>query len=161
MGLHPLLYDDSVNILSIWHRLSKFGWLGRWFFSRLIGRMAPYSGSIGATVKTLEMGKATVLMRDRRRLGNPFGSLHAIAIANLGELASGLAFLTMIPPGKRGIVTMFRIEYFKKARGNILAVSNTVFPDKDGPFEVEAVLSDEKNERVARTVATWKVGPTA
>lgn len=147
-----------MKILKIWEALSRFGPLGRWIFGTFVKRLSPYSSSIHPSVERLEKGVAVVSLCQRRKLGNPFQSIHAIALANLGELASGFAFLTTIPPGKRGIVTKFEIEYFKKARGKITAHSNTAFPDREGAFEVRCDLLDEGGVLVARTLATWTIG---
>lgn len=148
-----------MRILKTWQQLNRIPLIGRWLFSRYVGRMAPYSGSIYASVEQLEKGYARVSMQDRKCLRNPFHSVHAIAMANLGELASGLAVLTTIPAHKRGIVTAFKVEFFKKARGTLRCDCRTAFPDCDGPFDVTAEILNSAGEKVAQVLASWTLGP--
>ena len=69
---------------------------GRKLFSRTIGRMAPYTGNIDCEVESLRAGHATVSMRDRRAVRNHLNSIHAIALMNLGEVATGLAVMIIL-----------------------------------------------------------------
>ena len=143
-----------------WTRLSRVPG-GRWLFSRALGWMAPYSGTIGASVEELRPGYTKVSLRDRRRVRNHLRSIHAIALINLGEIATGLAVLSALSGNMRGIVLDIRADYIKKARGKLTAVSSFKVPDQleEGtPCEVEAELTDESGEAVTRVRATWLIG---
>jgi len=153
----------GARLRRAWSRLSPLPG-GRWLFSKAVGFMAPYTGSIGARVVELEPGFCRVAMRQRRRLGNPFGSIHAVALLNLAEEASGLATLFALPDDARGIVTALAIDFEKKARGTITATCRTD-PPRVAPAEpvghvAHVELHDAAGERVATARATWTIaGP--
>ena len=147
-------------MLRAWRRLGTTS-LGRWLFSFLIGRVAPYSGSVGGGVLELEPGLCRVRVRDRRRVRNHLRSVHAIALANAAELASGLAMLTSLPPEARGIVTRIDVRYEKKARGTLVASSRSGAPaqvEGDLDHVVEAEVHDQSGERVAIARVHWRLG---
>lgn len=150
--------SPGARILASWNRLAPVPG-GRWLFSRLLGLRIPYSGSIGATVELLAAGHCRVAMRDRRAVRNHLSSIHAAALTNLGELASGLALVSGLPPGVRAIPVQLDTTYLKKARGRLMAESQPDIPRVDGPLshEIEAVISNTSGEVVARVTATWKL----
>lgn len=96
---------------------------GRWLFSRLVCRRAPYFDSIAPHVGALEPGRCVVRMRDRRAVRNHIGSVHAIALCNMAELAGGLATDATIPEGMRWIPKSMRVRYLAKAHGVMTATA--------------------------------------
>ncbi len=150
----------GASLLKLWQRLAKYPG-GPWLFSRLLGHRVPYTGSIAPRVRTLEPGRALVELRDRRRVRNHLDSIHAIALANLGEVTSGLAMLVGLPAHIRGIVTDLSIEYLKKARGTLTAVCTTEVPEVGDTIDhlVSADIRDAAQDLVARVRVNWRLSP--
>ena len=135
---------------------------GRWLFARIFARTVPYSASTRPSVRRLEPGYAEVSIPDRRANRQHLGSVHAIALMNVAEMASGLAMTAGLPAGVRGIVREMRMEYMKKARGTITAVSRVAIPTvtADQDFDVTADCLDPSGAVVARATVRWRLGLT-
>ncbi|MBI4404554.1 MAG: DUF4442 domain-containing protein [Deltaproteobacteria bacterium] len=148
------------RILDYWNRLLSWP-LGKSLFSWFLGLRVPYSGSLRPDVLQLERGFARVRMRDRWAVRNHLGSIHAAALMNLAEAASGLAFLSVLPTDARGIVKRFSIEYVKKGRGTLIAESQCEAPqsNEQKEYSVQAVIRDYSQDIVAVGTSTWLVGP--
>ena len=153
--------DGARNALrDAWDLLSGLPG-GRVLFSRIVGRIAPYTGSIGATVVELRPGFAQVVMPDRRAVRNHLQSVHAAALANLAECAGNMALAYSLPDEARFIVTGLEIEYVKKARGPITALAECQVPGSAARAEypISISLRDGSGEEVARVLLHSLVGP--
>ena len=153
--------DGSRNLIrQAWDVLSIVPG-GKAVFSRLVGRLAPYTGSIHASVLALRTGYAEVAMADRRAVRNHLDCVHAIALANLAELAGNVALAYSLPDDARFIVSGMEIEYVKKARGTITAVGEAPIPRTSvrAAYDVPVTLRDASGEEVAKAVLHSLVGP--
>jgi acyl-coenzyme A thioesterase PaaI-like protein len=153
--------DGSKNLIrQAWDLLSGVPG-GKTVFSRLVGRMAPYTGTIHASVVALMSGYAEVDMADRRAVRNHLDCVHAVALANLAELAGNVALAYSLPDDGRFIVSGMEIEYVKKARGTIKAVGESPIPRTStrAAYDVSVTLRDEGGDIVAKAVLHSLVGP--
>jgi acyl-coenzyme A thioesterase PaaI-like protein len=147
------------TLLRLWRRLRPWPG-GQRLFALIFGLLVPYSGSVRPRIRVLEPGHAEVEIRDRRAIRQHLGSIHAIALMNVAEQTTGLAMLTGLPDGVRGIVTHVSMEYLKKARGTIRAVCHVTVPTitADTEFDVAAECLDRQGDVVARATVRWRLG---
>jgi acyl-coenzyme A thioesterase PaaI-like protein len=138
---------------------------GRALFSSLVGVTAPYSASIGATILSFDAKSVTCSIEDRPWLRNPFSSIHAIALANLGELASGLGVMSTLQNIKtvRGIPVSVNTKYMKKSRGTITATCSLANLGQQlkgittkSTIVVETIMRDASGDQVAVCQVVWQ-----
>ena len=134
---------------------------GKWLFSRLLGRFVPYTGTLGACIEVLEPGHCVVRLHDRRKVRNHLNSVHAMALANLGEMATGLALMNSLPEQARGILKGFSVEYLKKARGALLAECHCDIPHSNAERDVDVAceIRNTRGDVVTVARAQWLIGP--
>jgi len=134
---------------------------GKRLFSRLLGHYVPYTGNLGARIERLEPGHCVVTLRERRRLRNHLQSVHAMALANLGEMTTGLALMNSLPEQARGILVHFDIDYLKKARGMLSAECRCEIPagNQERELEISCDIHDSAGALVSVVTARWLIGP--
>jgi acyl-coenzyme A thioesterase PaaI-like protein len=144
--------------LKAWHRFgaSRFG---RWLFARTVCRRAPYFATIRPTFHELRPAICRVSMRKRRAVQNHIGTVHALAMGNLCELAAGMCTEVTIPSTMRWIPRGMTIEYLRKAESGVTAVARL---DKQEwlPAEnigVPVTVTDAAGTEVVRAVITMYV----
>ena len=156
----PALDAPGAKVTAAWQRLHPLPF-GKWFFSIMVGRTAPYTGTIGARVVEFGDGRCVVTLRDRHSVRNHLNSVHAVALVNLAEMVSGLAMMSALPAGVRGIVVGLSIEYLKKARGTLTATTETRVPLVTAPCDhaLVAHIRDAAGDEVARATIQWRLAP--
>lgn len=147
-------------VRSAWDRLHALPG-GKRVFSAMIGRAAPYTGTIGARVVALGRGHARVELVDRKAVRNHLRSVHAVALVNLAELTGNVAVAYSLPDDARFIVAGLDIEYLKKARGTITGVCEVEVPPTSERTEIPVTVEmlDASGDVVARATLRTLIGP--
>ncbi|MEN1957398.1 hotdog fold domain-containing protein [Luteimonas sp. MJ204] len=152
----------GATILDIHRRMIRWP-CGRWLFSKLVCLKAPYFASISPRIERLEPGCCEASLRHRRRVTNHIGSVHAIALCNLAELAGGLAIDASLPPSMRWIPKGMEVEYLKKATGTMRAVATPAAAAVESAtgyaLPVGVAVNDASGETVFRARISMWVSP--
>ena len=146
--------------LRAWQRLETKPF-GKALFSRAICFKAPYFGTISPRFEEFRPNYVRVSMKKRRRVTNHIGTVHAIAMCNLAELAAGTMTEISIPASMRWLPKGMTVEYLKKADSGVQAVATlpdvSEGPARDVPALVE--IKDDAGELVCRATITMWVSP--
>lgn len=159
--LDGTLFDrDDNELVRAWKLLRSVPG-GKKLFSMAIGFYVPYTGSISPRVQTVHDGFAEVAMADQRKVRNHLNSIHAVALANLIELTGNLALYSGMPPNGRFIVKELNVSYEKKARGRVVAESDTPTLDttEEAEFEIDVTIRDSEGDVTTRGTLLTLVGP--
>lgn len=150
---------SSSRLLTLYERMTAWP-AGHWLFSRAVCLKAPYFATIAPRFVALEPGRCVVRMKDRRRVHNHLGTVHAIALCNLAELAAGVMTDATLAPEMRWIPKGMSVEYLLKASGELHATATPDRPlDRDAsgyeaPVTVE--IRNDAGERVfVARIAMW------
>lgn len=150
-----------MGTLAIWRRCASVPG-GKWAFARLVCLKAPYFDTIRPRFQELRPECCRIAIRKRRAVLNHIGTVHAIAMCNMAELAGGTMTDVMIPATHRWIPRGMTVLYLKKATTSLVAVATPESePDWAAPadYKVAVVVRDREDEPVFRASITMWVTP--
>ena len=163
--------SHTFSALGLWNCVANVP-LGRSFYMLAAALTAPYSVSNDATIDQLSDKEARVSLQLSPWTKNPFNSLHAVALTNAGEFASGILLVGLMQQMQldrsatlhlRGIVTKIDSVYHKKARGKIVARAEApALPTSEGKHDLAAVtdLRNSDGDLVAEITVHWVINAT-
>jgi acyl-coenzyme A thioesterase PaaI-like protein len=134
------------DVLTLWKRSGRLPG-GHRVFSTLFALRAPYFASVRPRFTVIEPNHAELVVRDRRRVHNHLGTVHAIALCNGLEAAMGALAEASIPTGSRWIPKGMQVSYTAKATSDITCIAETdplvwTSGDPDVPVRVRGVRDD-------------------
>ena len=128
-------------------------------FSKKICDIVPYFATIEPQFVELRPGYSEVTMPNTRKVHNHLGTVHAIAMCNLAEIAAGLMTDVSIPETCRWIPTGMNVKYLAKAKSDLRGVADgqridwSIPGDKDIPVSI----TDKDGIEVCAATITVKV----
>ena len=146
--------------LKLWNRFKNKP-AGKWTFSKLLCLKAPYFSSISPVFKRLEANYAEIKIKKHRAVLNHIGTVHAIAMCNMAELAGGTMTDVTVPSTHRWIPKGMTVEYLKKAETDLIAIATPVESNfqwnQGSDYLVNVEVKDTQNNLVFKAVITMWV----
>jgi len=148
-----------MNTLKLWQRCaSAFG--GKWLFAKMLCFKAPYFSSISPQFVELRPEYCKVRINKRRSVLNHIGTVHAIAMCNMAELAGGTMTEVTVPATHRWIPKGMTVEYLKKASSDLVAIATPVKANdwsEAGEYKVRVDVLDKQDDLVFQAFITMWV----
>jgi acyl-coenzyme A thioesterase PaaI-like protein len=146
------------RVLSMYQRLRGYP-LGKRIFSKLVCINAPYFDTVKPLFRELKPGEAVVTMKKRRRVTNHLGSVHAIAMCNISELAAGTMVEVSLGREFRWIPKSMNVEYEKIAKSDLTAVASVDVDslNREQDIVIPVSLTDVAGTEVFRAAITMYI----
>lgn len=130
--------------------------------SFVFGRIIKFAGTAKIRIDMLEFKGSKLTLKNRRRVQNHIGSVHAAATGLLGESATGFLIGLHIPDDKIPLLKSMHVDYVKRSQGDLVAMAvvtdqqisdmrNTV----KGEVTVKVVITDEKGNEPVNCEYVW------
>ena len=137
--------------MTLWRKLRRTAF-GRWLFTRIICWRALFFSSRSPLFVRLDRTGSEVTMRKRRKVQNHIGTVHAIAMANLCELAAGTLMEAALPVTMRWIPKGMSILYLAKAATDMRATAEMPIIEEGTTVDAMVLVNvrDEHDVTVVR-----------
>ncbi len=147
-------------IIAQWQRASRSRF-GRWMFARAVCRKAPFFSAIAPQFEELRTGFCVVSFARSRAVENHVGTVHAMALGTLCELAAGMVTEVTIPQTMRWLPRGMTIEYLKPVESGARATARLDKTEwrEAGNVGVPVTVVDTAGTEVVRAVITMYVSP--
>lgn len=125
------------------HRVSDFGLpasLQQFALTTLFNSQIKFSGTAGIWIEQWTKDESIMHLKNRRRVQNHIGGIHACGMALLAESATGSVFGMHVPDTHIPLIKSMKIEYKRRAQGDLKAVASLT------PEQVESIQTTDKGE---------------
>ncbi|MGH8277981.1 MAG: DUF4442 domain-containing protein [Gammaproteobacteria bacterium] len=144
-------------------RLGKLRPALRWrLLTWAFGRNVPFMHTVRLQFKDLSEERAVLYLRNRRRVQNHIGSVHAAAVALIAETASGTLLTMNLPADRVPLLKSMQIDYTRRAKGDLLAEARLdaaarkrVRTEPKGDLVVPVTVSDESGAEPVHCNMRW------
>lgn len=137
-----------------------------WALSFAIGRAVPYVGTSRVYFEKMAHDEVVLTLKNRYRVRNHIGQVHAVALTLLAETGSGMAIGMHLPDSKVPLIKLMTVQLTRRTSGAIKAVATvpsdtlkSAYEDDKGEGPVEVKITDATGEVVAAVTMLWAWRP--
>lgn len=140
--------------------------LRRFLITWAFGGTVHFVRTAGVGFQELTEERSVLTLANRRRVQNHIGTVHAAAVALLGETATGAVFGMSVPDDRLPILKSMRIDYIRKSQGDLRAEAwlspeqrAGFVQDEKGDISVPVKIIDETGQPTVDAEFVWAWRP--
>lgn len=121
-----------------------------------------YAGTTGIAIQKWNRDETVVKIKNRWRVQNHLGGVHATAMATLAESATGMLFGIYVPDTHLPLLKSMKVTFNKRAIGDLQAVSTITEEQKQqimntdrGSTIMQVVVTDEEGKEPIQCEMEW------
>jgi uncharacterized protein (TIGR00369 family) len=120
--------------------------------SLVLGRVVKFVGTAHLDIEEVTAERAVVSVKNRGRVQNHIGSVHAAAMALLAETATGFVVGMNVPDDRVPVIKSMHVNFVKRAKGALRAVAELTAEQR------ETIASSDKGETMVKVSVTDEAG---
>ncbi len=133
-----------------------------WILSFFIGRMVKFTGTAGISYDLMTTDKVIVSMKNRPKVRNHIGQIHAAAMMLLAETATGMVLGMNVPDDKLPLLKSMTSKFVKRSQGRMVAEATLTEEQKQqimtvekGDVVIQVRITDEANNEPIICEVCW------
>ncbi|MFT6733204.1 MAG: acyl-coenzyme A thioesterase PaaI-like protein [Polaribacter sp.] len=130
----------------------KPSWFRYRLLSLVLGKTVKFVGTAGVKCIDLSADRSIFMIKNKSKVRNHIGTLHAAASMLVAETATGMALGMHVPDNKIPVLKNVTIDYVKRSTGSLRAEASLteeqktlLHSDDRGSFIVKCEVIDEAN----------------
>ncbi|WP_100642731.1 DUF4442 domain-containing protein [Alteromonas facilis] len=127
-----------------------------WLSSRLMTWMFRFkvklTGTVGIEILETDLKRVVFRQKNRKKVQNHIGSVHAAGMALLAESATGFIVGTNLPGDKLPLIKNMNLSYVKRATGDMQAVAELT------DEQIQQLKTEDKGEVTVKVMVTDAMG---
>jgi len=131
---------------------SKPKWLRGWLLDFALGSTIKFIGTAGLHCEKLTEQESIFVLKNRKKVRNHIGTVHAAATSLVAETASGMVVGMNVLDDKIPVLKTMHIDYVKRSTGNLRAVA-TITQE-----QIDMLHQEEKGDTVIAVTVTDDAG---
>ena len=114
----------------------------------LFSKMVKFTGTTGSVVEELTESRAVISLKNKKRVQNHIGSVHAVASIVIGESTTGYLIGMNVPDTSVPVIKTIKADYVKRASGDMKAVATLT------DEQIQQIRTQEKGETTVKVTIT-------
>lgn len=138
---------------------SSFHPLGYTF---LFNNMVKFAGTAGLRVEKLNRQEVEVTLRNRKKIQNHIGGLHACSMVLAAESATGMVVGMNVPDTHLPVIKTMKVDFVRRCVGDIRATVSLnaddfrrINEEDKGEVKIDVVVEDESGKEPIQAEMIW------